>query len=163
MTSPIASELGLDVSNSIWVVYAYSLPFASCLLFAGRIADLYSPSIVYSAGFLGNGILNLVISFMNDKYAFLVLRGLSALFSVFTVPSSINMIGKPRHITTLIQSPDVSRSRGTVQKARTVQSGRSASEHSRVCHRRWLSGRFLAMVFPVVRNTFRSTLRAAWL
>lgn len=41
MTAPIANELGLDVANSIWVVYSYSVPFASLLLFAGRVTDLY--------------------------------------------------------------------------------------------------------------------------
>lgn len=93
MTAPIAMDLGLDIGNSIWVVYAYSIPFASLLLFAGRVADLYSPSLAFSVGFLGNGILNLAISFLNDKFSFLVLRGLSAVFAVFTMPSSVNMIG----------------------------------------------------------------------
>lgn len=93
MTAPIAADLGLDVGNSIWVVYSYSIPFASLLLFAGRVADLYSPSLVFSVGFLGNGILSLVISFMSNKYAFLILRALSAIFAVFTMPSSVNMIG----------------------------------------------------------------------
>ncbi|KLT38894.1 MFS general substrate transporter [Cutaneotrichosporon oleaginosum] len=92
MTAPIAADLGLDIGNSIWVVYAYSIPFAALLLFAGRVSDLYSPSLVFTAGFLGCGILNLVISFMNNKYAFLVLRAASAVFAVFTLPSSVNMI-----------------------------------------------------------------------
>lgn len=120
MTAPIANDLGLNVVNSNWVVYSYSIPFASLLLFAGRIADLYvskgypvmahnagflldpmpveadskSPSLVFSVGFLGNGVLSLAISFMNNKYAFFVLRALSAVFAVFTMPSSVNMIGE---------------------------------------------------------------------
>lgn len=126
MTAPIAEQLELNVANSIWTVYSYSLPFASCLLFAGRVADLYSPSMVYSVGFLGNGILNLVISFMSNKYAFLVLRGLSALFSVFTVPSSVNMIGKfeaySRRFSflTFVSSSDVPRPHRAVQETRPL-------------------------------------------
>lgn len=103
MTAPIAADLGLDIGNSIWVVYAYSIPFAALLLFAGRVADLYSPSLVFTAGFLGCGVVNLVISFMSNKYAFLVLRAISAVFAVFTLPSSVNMIGES-HQNTLTQS-----------------------------------------------------------
>ncbi|BEI89447.1 uncharacterized protein CcaverHIS019_0208090 [Cutaneotrichosporon cavernicola] len=93
MTAPIAADLGLDIGNSIWIVYAYGIPFAALLLFAGRVADLYSPSLVFASGFLGCGVLNLVISFMTNKYAFLILRAISAVFAVFTLPSSVNMIG----------------------------------------------------------------------
>lgn len=50
--------------------------------------------MVFSVGFLGNGVLSLAISFMNNKYAFFVLRALSAVFAVFTMPSSVNMIGE---------------------------------------------------------------------
>lgn len=64
--------------------------FAATLLFAGRLADLYPPHIVYTVGFFGIGVfyvcilpiqvrvakltLQLIISFMHDQYAFFVLR-----------------------------------------------------------------------------------------
>jgi MFS family permease len=64
------------------------------VLFAGRLADLYPPHLVYTAGFVGLAIFSLIISFMNDQYAFFVLRAISGLVAVLTIPSSINMIGE---------------------------------------------------------------------
>lgn len=92
MTDPIAKDLGISYGDYAWVLGTYSLAFASTLLFAGRLADLYSPSVVYTIGFAGLGIFYLIISFMTDQYAFFVLRAISALLAVLTIPSSINMI-----------------------------------------------------------------------
>lgn len=71
---------------------SYSLAFAGCLLLAGRLSDLYPPHRVFAFGFLGLGILNLIVSFMTDKYAFFVLRALSGVAASFTIPSALNMI-----------------------------------------------------------------------
>jgi MFS family permease len=92
LTAPIAKDLGIDVANQAWIMTSYSLVFAATLLLSGRLADLYSPARVYSIGFLGLGILNLITAFMTDQYAFYVLRALSALLAVLTVPSSVNMM-----------------------------------------------------------------------
>ncbi|TXT04331.1 hypothetical protein VHUM_04218 [Vanrija humicola] len=92
MTAPIADDLGIELANQPWVIGSYALAFASTLLFAGRLADLFPPSIVYTVGFLGMGILHLIISFMSNAYAFYVLRALSAVLGSLTVPSSVNMI-----------------------------------------------------------------------
>lgn len=62
------------------------------LLFAGRLADLYPPSVVYTVGFAGQGVFYLILSFMEDQYAFLVLRAFCGMLAVLTIPSSINMI-----------------------------------------------------------------------
>lgn len=92
LAAPIAEDLGIDTAHSAWILTAYSLAFAGTLLLAGRLTDLYSPKMLFAAGFMGLGILNLVISFMQDQYAFFVLRAMSALLAVLTVPSSVNMI-----------------------------------------------------------------------
>ncbi|KAL1410667.1 hypothetical protein Q8F55_004686 [Vanrija albida] len=92
MTAPIASSLNIEQGNQPWILASYSLSFAATLLFAGRLADLYPPSIVYVAGFLGLGIFYLVISFVKDQYTFFVLRALSAGAGVLAIPTSVNMI-----------------------------------------------------------------------
>ncbi|WVQ85871.1 hypothetical protein IAT38_008039 [Cryptococcus sp. DSM 104549] len=92
MTAPIAVDLDIKVGDQAWILGTYSLAFAATLLFAGRLADLYPPHRVYTIGFIGIAILYLIISFMNDQYAFFVLRALSGLLAVLTIPSSINMI-----------------------------------------------------------------------
>ena len=102
MTAPIASDLNISVGNEAWILGTYSMIFAASLLFAGRLADLYAPNRVYTVGFIGIAIFYLIISFMNNEYAFFVLRAMSALLAVLTIPSSINMIGE------LAWGPDIS-------------------------------------------------------
>ncbi|WWC63441.1 uncharacterized protein I303_106043 [Kwoniella dejecticola CBS 10117] len=92
MTAEIARDLSIGVGDQAWILGTYAIAFGSTLLLAGRLADLYSPSKVYSIGFVGIAIFNLIISFMEDKYSFFVLRAISALAAVLTIPSSINMI-----------------------------------------------------------------------
>lgn len=94
MTAPIATDLNVSQGNLAWILGTYSLAFAATLLFAGRLADLYPPNMVYTIGFSGLGIFYLIISFMKDQYSYFILRSISALLAVLTIPSSINMIGK---------------------------------------------------------------------
>ncbi|WVQ63136.1 uncharacterized protein L199_001287 [Kwoniella botswanensis] len=92
MTAPIAEDLGVKTGDQAWILGTYSLAFAATLLFAGRLADLYPPHRVYTIGFIGIAIFYLIISFMENQYAFFVLRAFSGLLAVLTIPSSINMI-----------------------------------------------------------------------
>ncbi|WVQ78085.1 hypothetical protein IAT38_000166 [Cryptococcus sp. DSM 104549] len=92
MTAPIAVDLNIKFGDQAWILGTYSLAFAATLLFAGRLADLYPPHQVYTIGFIGIAVFNLIISFMNDQYAFFVLRAISGVLAVLTIPSSINMI-----------------------------------------------------------------------
>lgn len=92
LTEEISIDLGIKPGDQAWVLGTYTLAFASTLLFSGRLADLYSPSYLYTFGFVGMAIFYLIISFMTDQYAFFVLRAVSALLAVLTIPSAINMI-----------------------------------------------------------------------
>ena len=62
------------------------------MLFFGRVADLYSAKPVFSYGFVVFGVLNLVLSFVTNKYAFLVLRGLAGVSGAALIPSSYRLI-----------------------------------------------------------------------
>jgi MFS family permease len=92
MTAPIAIDLNISTANEAWILGTYSMIFAATLLFAGRLADLFPPHRIYTIGFIGLAVFNLIISFMDNQYAFFVLRAISALLAVWTIPSSINMI-----------------------------------------------------------------------
>lgn len=92
MTAPIAEDLHIGFADEAWILGTYSMVFAATLLFAGRLADLYPPHRVYTIGFIGIAVFYLVISFMDNSYAFYVLRAISALLAVLTIPSAINMI-----------------------------------------------------------------------
>jgi len=91
-TAPISAELGISPSNEAWVTTSYSLAFAATLLLAGRLAEMFSPKLVYTIGYAGMGGMYLVISFMDNQYAFFIIRAISALIAVLTIPSSVNMI-----------------------------------------------------------------------
>jgi hypothetical protein len=76
----ISSDIGLDLSQIVWIITSYSLTFASVLLFAGRLADLFPAQIVFEAGFLALGIISLVTSFVtSSKFGFLILRGIGGI------------------------------------------------------------------------------------
>ena len=68
------------------------MTFASFLLFWGRMADLYSPKLIFCYGFLVFGILNLIVSFLVDKYSFLVFRGLAGVSAAALIPASYRLI-----------------------------------------------------------------------
>ena len=58
---------------------------------AGRLADLFPPHRIWTIGFAGLGILNLIVSFMENKFAFFIIRALSGVMACLTIPSSLNM------------------------------------------------------------------------
>jgi len=56
------------------------------------MADLYSPKLIFCFGFLVFGLLNLVVSFLTDKYSFLVFRGLAGVSAAALIPASYRLI-----------------------------------------------------------------------
>ena len=63
----ISVDIGLSYTQISWIVTAYSITFASFLLFFGRWADLYSPIHLFSGGVAGLGVISLIISFIDNK------------------------------------------------------------------------------------------------
>ncbi|KAI6013927.1 hypothetical protein BKA83DRAFT_2171880 [Pisolithus microcarpus] len=45
-------SLRITTSQSVWIVSAYQLTFASTLLVSGRISDVYNPKFISLAEFL---------------------------------------------------------------------------------------------------------------
>ncbi|WVQ64086.1 uncharacterized protein L199_002245 [Kwoniella botswanensis] len=91
-TDPISRDLGILYESSTWIVTAYIVTFASFLLFFGRLSDLFSAKPVFTWSFFILGVLNLIISFMNDQYAFFVLRALAGIAGAGTIPSAFRLI-----------------------------------------------------------------------
>ena len=54
--------------------------------------DLFSPRAVFIWGFVTLGILNLVTSFLVDKYTFFIFRALSGIFGSSLIPASYRLI-----------------------------------------------------------------------
>ena len=92
LVGPVAEDLDIVFEQQTWVITAYGVTLASFVLFWGRVSDLYSPKPVFAYGFVGFGVLNLILSFVTNKYAFLVLRGLAGVSGAALIPSSYRLI-----------------------------------------------------------------------
>jgi MFS family permease len=91
-TGPISEDLQVPFSEQSWVITSYAVTFAPFLLFWGRVSDLYSAKPVFSNGFILLGLINLVISFVPDKYSFFVLRAISGIAGACLVPAAFRLI-----------------------------------------------------------------------
>ncbi|OCF32711.1 efflux protein EncT [Kwoniella heveanensis CBS 569] len=91
-TDAILVDLDILFEASSWVITAYSVTFAAFLLFWGRFSDLYSAKPVFAYGFLLLGVLNLIISFMTNKYAYFIFRAISGIAGAATIPSAFRLI-----------------------------------------------------------------------
>lgn len=75
-----------------WVITSYAVTFAAFLLFWGRVSDLYSAKPVFAYGFTALGVLNLIISFLPEKYSFFVFRAIAGIAGAALIPSSYRLI-----------------------------------------------------------------------
>lgn len=112
-TDQISTDLNILFEQQSWVIVSYRLTlqnllarymltreqqtsyavtFASFLLFWGRVSDLYSPKPVFSYGFVALGIINLVISFLPEKFSFFVLRAISGIAGATLIPAAFRLI-----------------------------------------------------------------------
>ncbi|ESK85262.1 efflux protein, partial [Moniliophthora roreri MCA 2997] len=73
---PIAVELNITNSDSVWLISGYQLTFASLLLVCGRISDLYNPKIVFLSGALAMAGFSLGAGFVRQQVPLIVLRAL---------------------------------------------------------------------------------------
>ena len=74
------------------MITSYAATFSAFLLFWGRVSDLVSAKSVFSFNFMALGILNLVISFLPDKYSFFVVRVISGIAGAALIPASYRLI-----------------------------------------------------------------------
>ncbi|KAL7419423.1 hypothetical protein Q5752_006261 [Cryptotrichosporon argae] len=92
LTGTISTELEINAAEQSWVITSYSVTFAAFLLFWGRVSDLYSAKPTFVFGFIALGTLNLVISFLPDRYSFFVIRALAGIAGAALIPSSYRLI-----------------------------------------------------------------------
>lgn len=91
-TGPICRDLSIVVQQHSWVINSYGATFAAFLLFWGRMADIYSAKSVFVYGFIALGLMNLVLSFLADKYSFLIIRALSGIAAAAVIPAGYRLI-----------------------------------------------------------------------
>ncbi|KAJ8073164.1 hypothetical protein PM082_020040 [Marasmius tenuissimus] len=89
---PIAVDLNITNSDSVWLISGYQLTFASLLLICGRISDLYNPKIVFLLGATVMGSFSLGAGFVRSQITLIVLRALMGIGAALTVPSALYII-----------------------------------------------------------------------
>lgn len=85
-------DLDINFNLQSWIITSYAVTFAAFLLFWGRVSDLYSATYVFTYGFLALGILNLVISFLPEKFSFFIIRALAGIAGAALIPASYRLI-----------------------------------------------------------------------
>ncbi|KZS87100.1 MFS general substrate transporter [Sistotremastrum niveocremeum HHB9708] len=88
----ISSQLHMSSSQSVWMISAYQLTFASFLLLSGRISDVYPPKYAFIIGVELLGFLCLGAGFTKNTIGLLVIRGISGLAGALTIPAALNLI-----------------------------------------------------------------------
>ncbi|KAI6122316.1 major facilitator superfamily domain-containing protein [Pisolithus croceorrhizus] len=85
-------SLHITTNQSVWIVSAYQLTFASTLLVSGRISDVYNPKFTFIGGVSTLGLISLGAGFVNSKIVLIVLRALSGIASGMSIPSALTLL-----------------------------------------------------------------------
>ncbi|KAF8891928.1 major facilitator superfamily domain-containing protein [Gymnopilus junonius] len=89
---PISLQLHINNSNSVWLVSAYQLTFASLLLTSGRLSDIYNPKYIFCGGTLLMSFCALGARFVRTQIPLIILRALMGVGGALNVPSAMAMI-----------------------------------------------------------------------
>ncbi|KAG2153646.1 MFS general substrate transporter [Suillus bovinus] len=97
----LVRNFGFTQSQSVWIISAYQLTFASFLLMSGKISDIYSPKYTFITGKFILGVISIGIGFASNGILFLALRALSGIAASLTIPSAlallVGLFPEPRH------------------------------------------------------------------
>ncbi|KAF8510477.1 MFS general substrate transporter [Hysterangium stoloniferum] len=88
----ISGAIGLEGNDTVWLISAYQLTFASFLLCSGHVSDVYKPKWVFVTGIAIFGALSLVSGFISNKVVFLVLRAVIGIAASLTIPSALHLL-----------------------------------------------------------------------
>jgi MFS transporter, DHA2 family, methylenomycin A resistance protein len=90
--APIGKALSAPVSVLQWVIDAYNLVYASLLLTAGTLADLYGRRRIFALGVAIFTIGSLICGFAPDEMTLIAGRALSGLGAALLVPTSLAIL-----------------------------------------------------------------------
>jgi MFS family permease len=88
----IARDFGLSDSGLQWVVTAYVLVFAGCLLVSGRLADTYGRRRVFAAGIAVFTVASLACGLAPGATTLVLARALQGLGAALTAPAALALI-----------------------------------------------------------------------
>ena len=90
--APIGKALDAPVSVLQWVIDAYNLVYASLLLTAGTLADLYGRRRIFALGVAIFTVGSLICGFASDEVTLIAGRALSGLGAALLVPTSLAIL-----------------------------------------------------------------------
>ncbi|KIJ19689.1 hypothetical protein PAXINDRAFT_109152 [Paxillus involutus ATCC 200175] len=88
----LEGSMGITESESVWIISASQLTFASSLLISGRISDVYDPKKAFIGGVSALGLLSVAAGFVNEKIPIIILRALIGIASAMTIPSTLTLL-----------------------------------------------------------------------
>jgi MFS family permease len=88
----IGRDLGLSGGGLQWVVTAYVLVFAGCLLVAGRLADLYGRRRVFASGLALFTVTSLACGLAPTAESLVAARAAQGLGAALTAPAALALI-----------------------------------------------------------------------
>ncbi|KAF9221119.1 MFS general substrate transporter [Gyrodon lividus] len=88
----LEASMNITESQSVWIISAFQLTFASSLLISGRISDVYDPEKAFIGGVFALGLLSVGAGFLNDEIAIIIFRALTGIASAMTIPSALTLL-----------------------------------------------------------------------
>jgi EmrB/QacA subfamily drug resistance transporter len=89
---PIAADLGAGVSGMQWMIDAYNLVYASLLLTAGTLGDLYGRRRIFVAGIVLFALGSMACAFAPSTPVLLAGRALTGLGAALELPMSLVLL-----------------------------------------------------------------------
>ena len=89
---PIGANLGVGVTTLHWVVDAYNLVYASLLLTAGTLADIYGRRRIFVLGIALFAIGSLICGLAPNAATLIAGRGIAGLGAALEVPTSLAIL-----------------------------------------------------------------------
>ncbi|OAV48683.1 MFS transporter [Rhizobium sp. WYCCWR10014] len=89
---PIGLDLKASVTELQWVVDAYNLVYAACLISGGLFADLYGRRLMFVIGCAVFALASLACAFASTIAMLIAARALTGFGSAFLLPASLSLI-----------------------------------------------------------------------
>jgi EmrB/QacA subfamily drug resistance transporter len=105
--APIRADLGFSTAGLQWVVNAYALACAGCLLLGGRAADLFGRREVFVAGLAVFGLASLAGGLAQDQATLVAARAAQGIGGAVMAPTSLSILA-----TIFEEGPDRNRAFG---------------------------------------------------
>jgi EmrB/QacA subfamily drug resistance transporter len=88
----ISRSFGADITELVWVLNAYTLVFAACLIPAGRLTDTYGARRYFQLGLAGFALSSLACGIAPSLEVLLVARAAQAVSGAIIVPASLALL-----------------------------------------------------------------------